>query len=972
MSLRVRMCAAALGSALLLAGTVPAALAAPAPAAPVFVEGQAQVVPEFNVSANWIRHSLWVETEFDSDGDGLLDRMFVDVTRPQQTNTEGLKVPVVYESSPYYAGTASTASQYFWNSNHELGATPNPRTSPPDITYQSGRTSISTTEVSTWVPRGFAVVHSDSVGTGLSDGCPTVGGINESLAPKAVIDWLNGRAAGYTTRTGTTPVLATWSTGKVGMTGTSYNGTLPLAAATTGVEGLEAIIPIAPNTSYYHYYRSNGMVRNPGGWVGEDVDYLFDYISSGIPAKRAYCRANIREGLMKAQHDRVTGDYNAFWASRDYMNQLENVRAATLMTHAFNDWNVVPEHSVRIYEALKGQVPLMSYFHQGAHGGAAQLPLRNLWFSKFLYGVDNGVDTDDPKAWIQRNEAGACPVRSATVVGDQSNTNTLTVSNSGPFNRTLTLSIRQTSATNVVSTVTREILDIPNSTTIVLASAVATGAGQKIANGSVVDMGCSTTNPTPYADYPNPAAAPVTLNLQSGGNTTPGGGLSLASASGNTETFNDIVACQAGGLTTQAAQTGNRLIFKTPVLTAPVHISGTPAVNVRLASSKTAANLSITLVKLPWTGGSTCTSSTQATSTSVITRGWADPKNAGNQFGPETPLTPGQFVDMSFQIEPDDQVIPAGSQIGLLIHSSDPEWTVRPAPGTQISIDLSSTNITLPIVGGNAAFGAATGATPPTASYTLDPAAPDGDNGWYVSPVTVDWSIDDGGAATATTGCVDEMVTDEDDPISRSCDASSVLGTDSITATWRRDATAPDVAVTGVSDGAVYVLGTEPAPGCSTSDSLSGVASDAALTVTGGPTVGYFTASCDGGRDNAGNTASASATYQVVYDFGGFGPPIGATNNDKAGSAVPIKFDLGGNQGLNVLAPNSPSFQETDCTTGAPIGPPVATVANNAFSYSGNHYQYVWKTPKSLAGKCGTLQVTMIDGTTHTAAFTFK
>ena len=95
------------------------------------------------------------------------------------------------------------------------------------------------------------------------------------------------------------------------MTGTSYNGTLPLAAATTGVEGLDAIIPIAPNTSYYHYYRSNGMVRNPGGWVGEDVDYLFDYISSGLPANRAYCRATVREGLMKAQHDRVTGDYNA-------------------------------------------------------------------------------------------------------------------------------------------------------------------------------------------------------------------------------------------------------------------------------------------------------------------------------------------------------------------------------------------------------------------------------------------------------------------------------------------------------------------------------------------------------------------------------------------------------------------------------------------------------------------------------------
>ena len=60
--------------------------------------------------AEWIRQTLWVETEFDSDGDGKRDRMFVDVTRPRQTETEGLKVPVVYESSPYFAGTSGPAA----------------------------------------------------------------------------------------------------------------------------------------------------------------------------------------------------------------------------------------------------------------------------------------------------------------------------------------------------------------------------------------------------------------------------------------------------------------------------------------------------------------------------------------------------------------------------------------------------------------------------------------------------------------------------------------------------------------------------------------------------------------------------------------------------------------------------------------------------------------------------------------------
>ena len=218
---------------------LPAALAATAAAQtqPVFVNGQAQVVPAFNISAQWVRQRLWVETEFDSDGDGKRDRMHVDVTRPAQTDSENLKVPVIYETSPYYAGTASTASQYFWNTNQEVGAAPPPRLSPPAIAFNPNRTSISTSEVSTWVPRGFAVVHSESPGSGLSQGCPTVGGTNENDGPKAVVDWLNGRAKGYTTIDGTTEVNAYWSTGKVGMTGTSYNGTLPISAATTGVAG---------------------------------------------------------------------------------------------------------------------------------------------------------------------------------------------------------------------------------------------------------------------------------------------------------------------------------------------------------------------------------------------------------------------------------------------------------------------------------------------------------------------------------------------------------------------------------------------------------------------------------------------------------------------------------------------------------------------------------------------------------------
>ena len=142
------------------------------------------------------------------------------------------------------------------------------------------------------------------------------------------------------------------------MTGTSYNGTIPLAAAVTGVKGLEAIIPVAPNTSYYHYYRINGLVRHPGGWLGEDIDFLYDFINSGDPAQRDYCNRTYRDGEFARGRDRAHGDYNDFWATRDLLPKVKNIKAAVLMAHAFNDWNVVPEHSVRIYEALKGRVPL--------------------------------------------------------------------------------------------------------------------------------------------------------------------------------------------------------------------------------------------------------------------------------------------------------------------------------------------------------------------------------------------------------------------------------------------------------------------------------------------------------------------------------------------------------------------------------------------------------------------------------------
>lgn len=578
---------------------------------PIFENGEAQIVPGFQDATKYIKEDLWVETTFDTDGDGKKDRMYVTVTRPQQTESEGLKLPVIYESSPYYSGTAPDVEGGFWDVNHELGQAAKPRMH-AEVIRRGTRPVLSNSQISTWVPRGFIVVHSNSPGTGWSQGSPTVGGENESLAPKAVIDWLNGRANGYTTPDGNEKVKAYWTTGKVGMTGTSYNGTIPLAAATTGVKGLEVIIPVAPNTSYYHYYRSNGLVRSPGGYLGEDVDVLYDFIHSGDESKRAYSNKTIRDTEMKNGMDRITGDYNDFWAGRDYLNQMKPMKAAMLMSHGFNDWNVMPEHSNRIYQKAKEMgLETAIYYHQNGHGGQPPLAMMNKWFTHYLFNVDNGIEKETNKAFI---------VRENDEVG----------------------------------------------------------------------------NPTAYKDFPNPEAKPIMFYLSKGAPKV--GGLSIAKTlNQGKETIVDNYSFTGESLA-KAENTEHRLLFVSPILTKELHISGTSKITLKLASSKPAANLSVWLVSLPWNDGRGA-----KITDNIITRGWADPQNY-NSIRKGEPLVKGKYYEVSFDLMPDDQIIKKGQQIGLMIFSSDKEFTLHPEPGTELTIDLDGTSLSLPIVGGNEAF----------------------------------------------------------------------------------------------------------------------------------------------------------------------------------------------------------------------------------------------------------------------------
>jgi len=161
------------------------------------------------------------------------------------------------------------------------------------------------------------------------------------------------------------------------------------------------------------------------------------------------------------------------------------------------------------------------------------------------------------------------------------------------------------------------------------------------------------------------------------------------------ETLIDDVS-KTGGELAKEETSDNRLLFALPKLTAPLHISGTPRLRVKLSCNKEAANFSAWLVSLPWTDSRKITDD-------LVTRGWADPQNHMSIAKGEK-LVPGEWYEISFALNPDDQVIQPGEQLALMLFSSDREFTLWPEPGTKVTVDLEGTTLELPIVGGKDAL----------------------------------------------------------------------------------------------------------------------------------------------------------------------------------------------------------------------------------------------------------------------------
>lgn len=331
-----------------------------------------------------IREVVYVQAPLDTDNDGQLDLVKVNIIRPKTSH----KVPTMMTASPYHEGTNIVANdKKLYKMEGDLAIKQAGKIdvetrdfkplATPELELPVGEAEESFSFIDPYtlndyfLARGFANIYVSGVGTAGSNGFMTSGDYAQVESFKAVIDWLNGRAVAFSSHRRDQKVLADWASGLVCTTGKSYLGTMSTALATTGVEGLKVIIAESAISSWYDYYRENGLVCSPGGYPGEDLDVLTELTYSRNLLAGDYLHNNDHyQKLLDEQSanlDRETGDYNQFWHDRNYLPHADKVTATCVYTHGLQDWNVKPRHVFNIFNALPQNVEKHAFLHNGEH-----------------------------------------------------------------------------------------------------------------------------------------------------------------------------------------------------------------------------------------------------------------------------------------------------------------------------------------------------------------------------------------------------------------------------------------------------------------------------------------------------------------------------------------------------------------------------------------------------------------------------
>ena len=395
-----------------------------------------------NETSDILRYCVYVETDHDTDNDGLADLVKVLVQVPRAAAEGQYQAAVIYDPTPYQVGTCVEYTEdaygmyvkkgFDYKKLYEPGAKRSPAgecktmeaalAAKPswDWNYTvpySGEIGFNyITDYDYYLVRGFAVVEAGGIGTYGSEGFELCGTDLERDSHKCVVEWLTGDRVAYTDRTHNIAVKADWSNGHVAMTGCSYGGTLPYEVATTGVKGLETIIPYAGIASWYDYTNSQGV---PIIFEVNYADALSAFNCGGTFLDDDWTVPNEDYGawLWQISQDQqaTNGDYAPIWAESDYSDDWENIRCSALIVQGLNDFNVTTKQADLMMQAFaKADKPVKLVLHQDGHNyldgrlinGELWENIVNRWLTHWLYGVDNGAE-NMPAVTVQSNLDGS-------------------------------------------------------------------------------------------------------------------------------------------------------------------------------------------------------------------------------------------------------------------------------------------------------------------------------------------------------------------------------------------------------------------------------------------------------------------------------------------------------------------------------------------------------------------------------------
>lgn len=425
---------------------------------PVFENGLAQPVFPFTdgktgekydpATSDIVRYCVYVESDYDMDGDGKRDLVKVFVQVPRSAVEGNYKAATLFEARPYCAGVqedgydhmkevAEKEYRKFDLADLDHKAAPRVpsgsasamdlalKADPSDWYYKdNGSTNSMVYEnidsFNYYLVRGFAVIVSAGFGALGSDGFNYVGSEYERDAFKSVVEWIHGDRVAYADREGTITTKADWANGNVAMTGRSYAGTMPFAVATTGVEGLKTIVPVAGIADWYSQQNMQGAQRY---WPKEMLNSFLAYYCSSryndctLSEKQLDDIAAFHHEL-SLQQLKCGFDYDEkFWGSGNYRLNADKIKCPALIVQGLNDENVsTKQFEMMLKSFQKAGQTVKAILHQGPHitptmpnkgygiliNGKFYDDIVNEWISHYLYGVENQAE-NMPAVLVQTN-----------------------------------------------------------------------------------------------------------------------------------------------------------------------------------------------------------------------------------------------------------------------------------------------------------------------------------------------------------------------------------------------------------------------------------------------------------------------------------------------------------------------------------------------------------------------------------------